>query len=43
VLHTITLRLDNLFDTEYRDHMSRTKDIMPGPGRNISLLYRLTF
>ena len=43
VLHTITLRVDNLFDTEYRDHMSRTKDILPGPGRNISLLYRLAF
>jgi iron complex outermembrane receptor protein len=29
MLHTITLRIDNLFNTEYRDHLSRTKDIMP--------------
>jgi iron complex outermembrane receptor protein len=42
-LHTITLRVDNLFDREYRDHMSRTKEIMPGAGRNLSLLYRLVF
>jgi iron complex outermembrane receptor protein len=42
-LHTITLRVDNLLDREYRDHMSRTKDIMPGAGRNVSLLYRLVF
>jgi iron complex outermembrane receptor protein len=42
-LHTITLRIDNAFDREYRDHLSRIKDIMPGPGRNFSLLYRLTF
>lgn len=42
-LHLITLRVDNLFDTEYRDHLSRVKEIMPEPGRNLSLLYRLTF
>jgi iron complex outermembrane receptor protein len=42
-LHSITLRVDNLLDTEYRDHLSRIKDIMPEPGINISLLYRLTF
>ncbi len=42
-LHTLTLRIDNLLDASYRDHLSRIKDIMPEPGRNISLLYRLTF
>ena len=42
-LHTLTLRVDNLFDTEYRDHLSRVKAIMPEPGRNVSLLYRFTF
>lgn len=41
--HTITLRVDNLLDTEYREHLSRIKDIMPEPGRNVSLLYRLSF
>ena len=41
--HTVTLRLDNLFDTEYREHLSRIKDIMPEPGRSVSLLYRVSF
>lgn len=41
--HTLTLRLDNLFDTEYREHLSRIKEVMPEPGRSVSLLYRLAF
>lgn len=42
-LHTITLRVDNLLNRAYRDHLSRIKEIMPEPGRNVNLLYRLTF
>ena len=42
-LHVFTLRVDNVLDTEYREHLSRVKVIMPEPGRNVSLLYRLTF
>ncbi len=42
-LHTLTLRVDNLLDQEYRDHLSRVKEIMPEAGRNVSLLYRVTF
>jgi iron complex outermembrane receptor protein len=42
-LHTITLRVDNLLDREYRDHLSRVKAIMPEAGRNLSLLYRMAF
>jgi len=42
-LHAITLRVDNAFDREYRNHLSRTKAIMPEPGRNVALVYRLTF
>jgi iron complex outermembrane receptor protein len=41
-LHTLTLRLDNLLDQEYRDHLSRTRVIMPEAGRNVSLLYRVS-
>ncbi len=41
--HTITVRVQNAGDTEYRDHLSRIKDLMPGPGRDVRLLYRLTF
>ena len=43
VLHTVTVRVDNALDTEYRDHLSRIKDIMPEPGINVSLLYRMQF
>lgn len=42
-LHTISLNAENIFDTAYRDHLSRIKDVMPAPGRNISLLYRMYF
>jgi iron complex outermembrane receptor protein len=41
--HTLTLRADNITDTVYRDHLSRIKEIMPQPGRSISLLYRVNF
>jgi len=42
-LHTLTLRVENVLDTEYREHLSRVKAIMPEPGRNFSLLYRLSY
>jgi iron complex outermembrane receptor protein len=42
-LHTVTLGVDNVFNTEYRNHLSRVKVIMPEPGVNVRLLYRLTF
>jgi iron complex outermembrane receptor protein len=42
-LHAITLRVDNAFDRSFRDHLSRTKAIIPEAGRNVSLLYRILF
>lgn len=42
-LHTLTVRLENVANTEYRDHLSRVKDIMPQPGRNLGVVYRMTF
>jgi iron complex outermembrane receptor protein len=42
-VHAITLRVDNVGDAEYRNHLSRTKEVMPEPGRSIGLLYRVTF
>jgi iron complex outermembrane recepter protein len=42
-LHTFALSIDNIADTEYRSHLSRTKSIMPEPGRNARLLYRVFF
>jgi iron complex outermembrane receptor protein len=41
-LHAITLKIDNVLDQTFRDHLSRIKEIMPEPGRNVSLLYRIT-
>ncbi len=43
MLHTVSLNMENVFNTTYRDHLSRIKDLMPEPGRNISLLYRVYF
>jgi iron complex outermembrane receptor protein len=43
LLHSLTLRADNVLDTEYRDHVSRLKEIAPAPGRDVTLLYRLEF
>jgi iron complex outermembrane recepter protein len=42
-LHALSLRLENPTDVAYRDHLARTKDIMPQPGRGVTLLYRLTY
>ncbi|MGH7573929.1 MAG: TonB-dependent receptor [Longimicrobiales bacterium] len=42
-LHMITLGVDNILDAEHRDHLSRIKDLMPQPGRNLRLVYRLSF
>ncbi|MCI0409711.1 MAG: TonB-dependent receptor, partial [Acidobacteria bacterium] len=43
VVHRITLRLENLTDELYRNSVSLTKDIVPQPGRNVQLSYRLLF
>jgi iron complex outermembrane recepter protein len=42
-LHSLTLQAHNLLDAEWRDHLSRVKEVAPQPGRNIQLLYRLNF
>jgi iron complex outermembrane recepter protein len=43
MLHTFSLNVNNLLNEEYRNHLSRLKDVFPEPGRNLSLLYRLYF
>jgi len=42
-LHTISLAVNNVGYTEYRQHLNRVKEIMPEPGRNIKLLYKVFF
>lgn len=42
-LHTFSLNAENIFNRTYRNHLSRIKDLMPEPGRNISFPYRIYF
>lgn len=39
--HAVSLSLDNLFNAEYRNHLSRVRSIMPETGRNVRLDYRV--
>ncbi len=40
-LHSFSLSIENLTDTIYRKHLNRVREIMPEPGRNIRLLYKI--
>lgn len=42
-IHNISLSIDNLFNTEYRNHLSRVKSIMPESGFNIRLTYKIFY
>ena len=42
-LHAVTLGVDNLFDTVWRDHLWRAKQVAVQPGRNVRALYRVQF
>jgi len=39
----VVFEIENIFDTAYREHLSRIKSVMPEPGRNVKLLYKLNF
>ncbi len=41
--HQAVVTVENIFDAEYRQHLSRIKSVMPESGRNVKLLYRLNF
>lgn len=41
--HTVTTELANITDSVWRDHLSRTKDVAPQPGRNFHVTYRVNF
>ena len=43
LLHTFSLNINNVLNTEYYNHLSRIKDLRPEPGININLLYRVYF
>jgi hypothetical protein len=42
-MHEFLLRLTNLTDEEARNSVSRLKDFVPLPGRDVGLAYRLIF
>ena len=42
-LNTLTLNLENMSNAEYRNHLSRVKQIMPEAGRGLTLSYRVVF
>ncbi len=42
-VHSLTLRVDNALDERYADATSRIKSFAFNPGRNLSLVYRVTF
>ena len=42
-LNVLTVSLANAANTEYRNHLSRVKEIMPEAGRSLSVVYRVVF
>lgn len=43
LVHSITLRADNLTDERYFDASSRIKSFAPNPGRNVAVVYKVLF
>jgi outer membrane receptor protein involved in Fe transport len=43
VVHHVSLSCDNVFDRDYRDHLSVIKDFLPQPGRAVRLNYEFLY
>ncbi len=43
LIHNFSLVLENIFNKEYRNHLSRVKSIMPEAGFNMKLIYKMFF
>jgi iron complex outermembrane receptor protein len=43
LVHSFTLRVDNLADAKYYDASSRIKSFAPNPGRNVAMVYKVLF
>jgi len=43
IIHNLSLSVDNIFNTEYRNHLSRIKSVLPEAGRNFRITYKLYF
>ena len=42
-MHNMTVQVNNLFDEEHYNHLSRIKNITPESGRNFHLIYKVMF
>ena len=42
-VHSVALRVENVTDAEYRNHLSRIKELSPEPGLGATVSYRITF
>lgn len=42
-IHNFTFAIENLFNKEYRNHLSRIKAILPEHGRNVRIIYKTFF
>lgn len=42
-VHSLTVRLENVTDEVYRNHLSRIKELSPEPGFGATVSYRMTF
>ncbi len=43
LIHNISINLDNILNTEYRNHLSRIKVILPEAGFNLRATYKMYF
>ena len=43
IIHNFSLSIDNIFNKEYRNHLSRIKSIVPEAGRNLRIVYKLIY
>jgi len=43
LVHNLSINIDNILNTEYRNHLSRVKSILPEAGRNFRFTYKLYF
>jgi iron complex outermembrane receptor protein len=43
LMHKFILGIENIFNRQYYNHLSRIKLVMPEKGRSVNLQYRLVF
>lgn len=41
LINNFSISIDNIFNTEYRNHLSRVKSVLPEAGRNLRIIWKL--